>query len=126
MPDPTLPAARKDDPTAGALIPTFSSTLRLADFSSHPVHRVVEGAMWPTLLVALLLLVLGSPPPVWGQTPAAPAKAPAAAPAPPEDPLGRESPRGTVLGFIKAAGAESYERAAQYLDVRRTDRKSVV
>ncbi len=78
--------------------------------------------MWSTLLVAFLLLVLGSPPPVWGQTPAAPAKAPAAAPAPPEDPLGRESPRGTVLGFIKAAGAESYERAAQYLDARRTPR----
>lgn len=122
-PDPMLPAAREEDPTAGALIPIFYySTLRLADFSSHPIHRVVEGAMWPTLLVAFLLLVLGSSPPVWGQTPAAPAKAPAAAPAPPEDPLGRESPRGTVLGFIKAAGAESYERAAQYLDVRRTPR----
>ncbi len=78
--------------------------------------------MRPTLLVAFLLLVLGSPPPVWGQTPAAPAKAPAAAPVPPEDPLGRESPRGTVLGFIKAAGTESYERAAQYLDARRTPR----
>jgi MscS family membrane protein len=82
----------------------------------------MEAAMWPTLLVAFLLLILGSPPPVWGQTPGAPAKAPAAAPAPPGDPLGRESPRGTVLGFIKAAGAENHERAAQYLDTRRTPR----
>ncbi len=76
--------------------------------------------MWPTLLVTLLLLALGSLPPAWGQTPGSPAKAPATAPAAPEDPLGRESPRGTVLGFIKAAAADNYGRAAQYLDARRT------
>jgi MscS family membrane protein len=76
--------------------------------------------MWPTLLAAVLLLAPGWLPLVWGQSPGPPAKAAAAAQAAPEDPLGRESPRATVLGFIKAAGADNYERAAQYLDARRT------
>lgn len=35
-------------------------------------------------------------------------------PAIPPDPLKRETPRGCVLGFIKAAGEERYEVAAQY------------
>ena len=51
----------------------------------------------------------------------APAAAPPAPPAPREaaqDPLGRDTPRGTVLGFIKAAQAEDYARAAEYLDSR--------
>lgn len=78
--------------------------------------------MWSTLIAAFLLLVLGPPPPAWGQTTGAPAKAAATAQPAPEDPLGRESPRGTVLGFIKAAGAENYERAAQYLDARKNPR----
>ena len=50
------------------------------------------------------------------------AAAPPAQPAEPEaaaaDPLGRITPRGTVLGFIKAAQAEDYARAAEYLDSR--------
>ena len=35
-----------------------------------------------------------------------------------EDQLGRATPRGAVLGFVKAAQAEDYARAAMYLDVR--------
>ncbi len=35
----------------------------------------------------------------------------------PVDSLGRRTPRGTVLGFIKAAGQEDYARAAQYLNL---------
>ena len=46
--------------------------------------------------------------------PARPAEPDAAA----EDPLGRSTPRGAVLGFIRAAQAEDYARAAMYLDVR--------
>jgi MscS family membrane protein len=53
-----------------------------------------------------------------------PQKAPAAAVATDQDPLGRSTPRGTFLGFIKAAGAENYERAAQYLDLRRSPRQA--
>jgi MscS family membrane protein len=41
--------------------------------------------------------------------------APAAAPAQP-DPLGRETPRGCVLGFIKAAQEEKYKIAVQYFE----------
>jgi MscS family membrane protein len=33
-----------------------------------------------------------------------------------QDPLGRGTPRGTVLGFMRAAQADDYARAAQYLD----------
>src|SRR5262245_4594938 len=35
-----------------------------------------------------------------------------------EDPLGRDTPRGAVLGFIRAIERENYELAAQYLDSR--------
>ena len=34
-----------------------------------------------------------------------------------QDPLGRTTPRGAVQGFIRAAQAREYERAATYLDV---------
>ena len=36
-----------------------------------------------------------------------------------EDPLGRETPEGLVQGFLDAVADENYERAAQYLDLRR-------
>ncbi len=53
--------------------------------------------------------------------PAAPATpAPAPPPPAPVEPLGRLSPHGTVLGFLRAAEAKDYERAAQYLDGKRT------
>ena len=35
-------------------------------------------------------------------------------PAIPPDPLGRETPRGTLVGFIKAAQDERYNLAVQY------------
>jgi MscS family membrane protein len=34
------------------------------------------------------------------------------------DPLGRSTPQGTVLGFMKAAAQEDYEQALRYLDTR--------
>jgi len=45
------------------------------------------------------------------------AAAPAAQPAPPTDPLGRETPAGMVAGFIGAAAEQNYDKAAQYLDL---------
>jgi MscS family membrane protein len=36
-----------------------------------------------------------------------------------EDPLGRSTPYGTVVGFTRANRAEDYVRAAQYLDTRK-------
>jgi MscS family membrane protein len=56
---------------------------------------------------------------------AAPAAATqAAAPTPPPepaDPLGRTTPQGSVLGFLKAAEADDYKKAAKYLDGKRSD-----
>jgi MscS family membrane protein len=57
-------------------------------------------------------------PTAWAQAPApdAAASQPAAAPAPaPTDPLGRDTPRGTVLGFLNAGNDAKFEIATQYL-----------
>jgi MscS family membrane protein len=40
-------------------------------------------------------------------------------PATTDDPLGRSTPKGTVLGFIKSAGQGEYETALQYLDTKK-------
>ncbi len=42
--------------------------------------------------------------------------APAAKPAPNADPLGRDTPHGTVIGFLQAAQAGDLSRASAYLD----------
>jgi MscS family membrane protein len=62
-----------------------------------------------------------TPPPI-ADTMAQPT--PAAPPPTPVDPLGRISPHGTVLEFLKAAEAKDYEKAAQYLDGKRTQEKA--
>ncbi|HEY7306766.1 MAG TPA: mechanosensitive ion channel domain-containing protein [Bryobacteraceae bacterium] len=53
-----------------------------------------------------------------GQLPVAPAPTPPVAAQKPaeQDPLGRETPRGCVLGFLKAAERGHYSQAAQYLE----------
>ncbi|HEX7159042.1 MAG TPA: hypothetical protein VF214_08520, partial [Edaphobacter sp.] len=60
-------------------------------------------------------------------TPAETAPAPAAAATPPPpapvDPLGRTSPHGCVLGFLRAAEAKNYAKAAQYLDGQRSEKE---
>jgi MscS family membrane protein len=79
----------------------------------------MEGAMrWmPNVVVFVLSLVL--PALVTGQAfPQTPPKSTTEAPASTPDPLGRDTPRGTVLGFIKAVDSGNYERAVQYLDTR--------
>jgi MscS family membrane protein len=73
----------------------------------------------PPKILVLVLVCLATvravpaqtPPLVPGQTPAAAA---------PSDPLGlgRETPRGTVLGFIRSAQAENYENAVAYFQPR--------
>src|SRR6266852_3295157 len=74
--------------------------------------------------ICALLLVLG----VSGNaivnaqtTPLAPATATTPSVAAPADPLelGRETPRGTVIGFIRAAQAENYDVDVQYFEARR-------
>jgi len=75
-----------------------------------------------SILLLLLLALLCSPPgssqiPGLGvsqATPAAPAQAAKQESAVPFDPLGRETPRGALLGFIKAAQDERYNIAIHY------------
>lgn len=50
--------------------------------------------------------------------PATPTQTPAPTKAVEEDPFGRETPHGCVLGFLKAAGREDYAEAAHYLDTQ--------
>ena len=53
------------------------------------------------------------------QLPVAPApKAPDATKPVEQDPFGRDTPRGCVLGFLKASERGDYAQAAQYLDTR--------
>jgi MscS family membrane protein len=72
----------------------------------------------------LALVSIYSAGPVWGQTLLQKADSsqppvPQAAPLPeeiPKDPLGRDSPYGTVVGFLKAAEQADWKRAADFLD----------
>lgn len=69
----------------------------------------------PLLLVAFLLGTSAAVfPQIPGLTTPQPAPVAQAAPAVPPDPLGRETPRGTLLGFIKAAQEERYAVAIEY------------
>lgn len=41
---------------------------------------------------------------------------------PAKDPLGRSTPQGTVIGFMREAGRDDYQRAVQYLDTNLTSK----
>jgi MscS family membrane protein len=78
----------------------------------------------PLLLLALLLSFSAAAiPQLPGLTAPQPATASAAAPAIPPDPLGRETPRGTLLGFIKAAQEEQYAKAVEYFQASPSRRR---
>jgi MscS family membrane protein len=72
-------------------------------------------------LVVLLLIDLACATCAVAQIPAHPASpvGASATAAAPVDPLGRDTPRGTVVGFIRAAQSENYEVAVQYFEIRR-------
>jgi MscS family membrane protein len=74
---------------------------------------------------ALFVLVLGMlvGPSAHAQ-PAASTPQPAEPEATAQDPLGRSTPRGAVLGFLKAAQAGDYDRAIEYLDARHAPSQS--
>ena len=60
------------------------------------------------VMLTLLALLPGTPEPARAAGPSVqPAETQAAA----QDPLGRGTPRGTVLGFMRAAQADDYARA---------------
>jgi MscS family membrane protein len=43
---------------------------------------------------------------------------------PADDPLGRSTPQGTVLGFMRAMNGANYERAVEYLDTRQPPKRA--
>lgn len=57
-------------------------------------------------------------------TPGAAIKGPAPAQVTYDDPLGRSTPQGTVVGFLKAMQREDHEQAVEYLDTRQTGKKA--
>ena len=76
----------------------------------------VTSAGTAACLLALFLLICV---PAWAAQPAAPAATPVAVqPEAAPDSLGRNTPRGTVLGFLIAARTGQEDVAVQYLDTR--------
>jgi MscS family membrane protein len=74
-------------------------------------------------LVAVLAILLAGAPPVFGQGPLSQAMPKGAAPAaveqaPSPDPLGRQTPSGTAMGFLAAAAKSDWPRATKFLDTR--------
>jgi MscS family membrane protein len=59
-----------------------------------------------------------------GQLPGLPTTAPAPATPPATDPLGRDTPSGTIYGFLQAAQSGNYSTAAQYLQMTSAKRAS--
>jgi len=68
------------------------------------------------VLITVLLLSTTAFSPAFGQVPQA--QPPAEAKVEPKDPLGRDTPKGTVVGFISAATAGNMQRSELYLDIR--------
>ena len=72
------------------------------------------------LATCTLIAILAAATPVFAQTAARGAAPPPAAPAPKaeerKDALGRETPRGTLLGFMRAARGKNDEAASHYLN----------
>ena len=80
--------------------------------------RISQSINWTcTLEIALVIfLFLGSVPYLRAQLPKSPAPPPAKAePAATIDPLGRETPRGAVMGFLKYEVRQDFASAARYL-----------
>ena len=78
------------------------------------LQRRLASSLRPRLFVAVVLFahVAGAQLPKL----AAPQPAQSQSPETSHDPLGRTTPRGTVLGFLAAAYEHKYDLAAQYLD----------
>ena len=81
--------------------------------SNHPPLLLM---MIRRLIQYVLLAGVVFGPVSWAQV-SLPGAAPASTqPAPPADPLGRDTPRGTVLGFLKACRKGDFENAKRYLN----------
>jgi MscS family membrane protein len=74
--------------------------------------------MFMRSLVRLILLTVLIAPGLQAQLPSAARQTAPARQEAGDDPLGRSTPHGTVLGFIRAAGCGDYDQAASYLDTK--------
>ena len=79
-------------------------------------HIVARGQVCLVRLSPFVLLVFVVPWSGQAQIPGVPA-APSAAKPVDQDPLGRSTPRGCVVGFLKLAERGDYSRAVEYLDM---------
>jgi MscS family membrane protein len=106
------------------------STARRKVFPATPTIPAAVGRSaprrggFPIRILAALLAALILSFPARAEKPAAPSipgfqkNKEAPAEAPPQDALGRSTPFGTVLGFIKAVEREDLDRASDYLDAQ--------
>ena len=81
------------------------------------MRRSLAGLTSAGLLALGVSLAAAQPRPTPPATPVAPQQADPV----PTDPLGRDSPRGTVLNFLNAARDGKYDLAREYLDARAGD-----
>jgi MscS family membrane protein len=79
----------------------------------------ISGYRWSVVLLCTLTFVAFPSPEVG----AAPAAKPAEAKPLPEDPLGRSTPYGTVIGFLQAANKADYDVASNYLEGKQSARR---
>jgi MscS family membrane protein len=90
------------------------------------IKNGLESGVLPRLMAAFLLLAVMLALPTYGQVPLSKPPAPAeSGPLQSPDALGRDTPQGTVVGFMRAAGEADFERAARYLDTRQVSRGRV-
>jgi len=86
-------------------------------------HRF--SALW-LLCAVLTLFPLLSPEKPWAASPlpaSGSGSRPSEPPAASEDPLGRSTPYGVVIGFIRAMEREDYPRASNYLESKQSDKR---
>ncbi|NPV04447.1 MAG: mechanosensitive ion channel [Syntrophaceae bacterium] len=76
------------------------------------------------LLTAVLIAASAAAAEKAGPAAAAKGAPPADAETTYDDPLGRSTPQGAVVGFLKAMKREDYERAVEYLDTRQTGKRA--
>ena len=84
--------------------------------SDNHRRRVQPGRTYSLAVALAIVICVASAPPSQAQLPQSAAQSPAKTePTARIDPLGRETPRSAMLGFLKYALLEDYETAARYL-----------
>ncbi len=86
--------------------------------------KLIKGLIFSVVLLACLVST-GLPAERSFTTPLRTKEPPApAVQEPADDPLGRSTPQGTVLGFMRAMGREDDERAVEYLDTKQPPKRA--